>query len=79
MRGTKPRAWAKRKTPHDLFRCDRAHLDFDVGALMAALTATAPPPSRVDARTAFMLCHLIPLANSFIDAYKRDACPPPIT
>ena len=71
--------WAKRKTPHDLFRCDRAHLDFDVGALMAALEATAPPPSRVDARTAFMLCHVIPLANSFIDAYKRDACPPPIT
>lgn len=66
--------FGKRKVPHDLFRCDRAHLDLDVAALLAVLDHPTKLPTTADTRAAFMLCHIIPMMNSFIDAYKRDAC-----
>ena len=31
-------------------------------------------PSTTAVRTAFMLCHIIPMMNSFLTSYKRDAC-----
>jgi hypothetical protein len=31
-------------------------------------------PSRQQVRTAFMLCHLIPLLNRALLSYRRDVC-----
>ena len=66
--------FGKRKVPHDFFSCDRAHLPLDVDHIIDDLRAeTVVKPAKL--RTAFMLCHIIPMMNSFLDTYQRDVCP----
>ena len=31
-------------------------------------------PDRVLVRSAFMLCHIIPMVNAALESYKRDVC-----
>ncbi|KAL7525571.1 hypothetical protein ACHAWF_001421, partial [Thalassiosira exigua] len=72
--------FAKRRIPHDFFRCDGTALKLDVGALLEELASTRRDSSLSDAqrkrrtRTGFMLCHLIPLMNMALSDYKRDVC-----
>ncbi|KAL9181798.1 hypothetical protein ACHAXT_012141 [Thalassiosira profunda] len=63
--------FAKRKVPHDFFRCDGEPLKFDVDALAKELESSA---DRKLLRTGFMLCHLIPLMNMALEDYKSDVC-----
>ena len=46
-------------------------LRFDADAIIGGLGGS---PSTTAVRTAFMLCHIIPMMNSFLASYKRDAC-----
>ena len=66
--------FAKRKVPHDFFRCDGQYLAFDVHPILQELSSIDPPPSKVQIRSAFMICHLIPMMNQALDSYKRDVC-----
>ena len=43
----------------------------DADAIIGGLGGS---PSTTAVRTAFMLCHIIPMMNSFLASYKRDAC-----
>ena len=63
--------FAKRRLAHDFFGCQSEPLAFDADAIIGGLGGT---PSTVATRTAFMLCHIVPLMNSFLASYKRDAC-----
>ena len=63
--------FAKRKVPHDFFRCDGEPLPLDVGALLDMLRKN---PSLVEVRTAFMICNIIPMVNSALEGYKRKVC-----
>jgi len=85
-------AFAKRKMPHDFFRCGGgggappAMLPFDVKALVGHLKSLGSvkrgggrsgadlKTRRQETRTAFMLCHLIPMVNAALVQYKRDVC-----
>ena len=72
--------FAKRKVPHDFFRCDGPPLPFDAPALVLELDAieddaALSPNDRIRrARMGFMLCHIIPLMNMALIDYKRDLC-----
>ena len=72
--------FAKRKVPHDFFRCDGPPLPFDAPALVLELDAieddaALSPNDRITrTRTGFMLCHLIPLMNMALIDYKQDLC-----
>ena len=61
--------FAKRRMAHDFFSCETRPLPFDTAAIAGAVGAKS-----VDARTAFMLCHLIPSMNSFLAEYQRGVC-----
>jgi hypothetical protein len=64
--------FAKRKIPHDFFRCTGGEpLPFDAAKITTGLGAN---PSLTELRTAFMLCHVIPIVNSALASYKRDVC-----
>ncbi|KAL3796724.1 hypothetical protein ACHAW5_010382 [Stephanodiscus triporus] len=72
--------FAKRKVPHDFFRCDGSLLAFDVSAMVKELDSIEDDValSSIDrkrrTRTGFMLCHIIPLMNMALIDYKRDVC-----
>ena len=63
--------FAKHRVPHDFFSCTGSPIPFDAGAIIDSLTEA---PSKTSMRTAFMLCHLIPMVNSALESYKRDVC-----
>ena len=69
--------FAKRKVRHDFFRCDGPPLEFDADALVNELDLAANLTMNEQkklTRTAFMLCHLIPLMNMALNDYKQDVC-----
>lgn len=101
--------FAKRKVPHDFFRCAQREgaegaagggggrhksargtaealsappaisFPFDPGAIVNNVTVTlqeaaGKPKARVTLRTAFMLCHLIPMMNRALAKYQREVC-----
>jgi hypothetical protein len=72
--------FAKRKVPHDFFRCDGSPLAFDVSAIVDELdsieddVALSSIERKRRTRTGFMLCHIIPLMNMALIDYKRDVC-----
>ena len=72
--------FAKRKMPHDFFRCNGIPLELDVDAIMHELDlmevkeGVSENQKKVQMRTAFMLCHLIPLMNMALEEYKLDVC-----
>lgn len=66
--------FAKRKVPHDFFRCDGEYLPFDIDSIMRELSSGIGTLQKTDIRNAFMICHLIPMMNSALDSYKRDVC-----
>jgi hypothetical protein len=57
---------------HDFFQCDGDPLMFDTEAVLKALDSYSN--DKVQKRTAFMICHLIPLMNMALGDYKRDVC-----
>ena len=63
--------YAKRKISHDFFRCNGKPMKFDIEALLNSLDS---PVDKVQKRTAFMICHLIPLLNMALEDYKSDVC-----
>ena len=63
--------FAKRRLDHGFFGCQSEPLRFDADAIIGGLGGS---PSTTAVRTAFMLCHIIPMMNSFLASYKRDAC-----
>ena len=63
--------FAKRRLDHSFFGCQSEPLRFDADAIIGGLGSS---PSTTAVRTAFMLCHIIPMMNSFLASYKRDAC-----
>ena len=63
--------FAKRRLDHGFFGCQTEPLRFDADAIIGGLGGS---PSTTAVRTAFMLCHIIPMMNSFLASYKRDAC-----
>ncbi|KAL7511853.1 hypothetical protein ACHAXN_008975 [Cyclotella atomus] len=63
--------FAKRKMNQDFFRCDGSPLEFDIEKILKALDTSV---GKVQKRTAFMICHLIPLINMALEDYKRDVC-----
>ena len=68
--------FAKHRVPGDFFKCDGAPMPFDAAALVADL-AVHEKGSKLQStplRTAFLLCHLIPLVNRALAAYQRDVC-----
>ena len=69
-------AFAKRKMRHDFFSCGGDPLELDADAIARALAPNADgePPDRVLVRSAFMLCHIIPMVNAALESYKRDVC-----
>ena len=68
-------AFAKRKMRHDFFSCGGDPLELDADAIARALAPTANgEPDRVLVRSAFMLCHIIPMVNAALESYKRDVC-----
>ena len=62
--------FAKRKIDHDFFRCDGEPLEFNIEDILKNRLSI----SKVQKRTAFMICHLIPLMNMALDDYKSDVC-----
>ena len=68
--------FAKRKMPHDFFKCDGEPMPFDEAKLLDFLANNNDNKvkRRQDTRTAFMLCHLIPMVNAALENYKRDVC-----
>ena len=62
--------FAKRKIDHDFFRCDGEPLEFDIEEILNNQLSI----TKVEKRTAFMICHLIPLMNMALDDYKSDVC-----
>lgn len=63
--------FAKHKVAHDFFRCNGELMPLNVSAILAALK---DEPTTVNTRTAFMLCHLIPMVNAGLREYQRSAC-----
>lgn len=72
--------FAKRKIPHDFFRCNGEPMKLDVDKIMEELdsleqnTEASAFRKKVDSRNAFMLCHLIPLLNMALEEYQADVC-----
>lgn len=72
--------FAKRKMPHDFFRCDGLPLKLDVEAMLNELdsvendTRLSRVQKKKQMRTGFMLCHLIPLMNMALEDYIREVC-----
>ena len=66
--------FAKRKVPHDFFRCDGGYLSFDQVTIMNELSVNNEKLKRSEKRSAFMMCHLIPMMNAALDSYKVDVC-----
>ena len=72
--------FAKRKMPHDFFRCGGEPLAFDVDALLSELdtirndSKASATQKKKETRTVFMLCHLIPMMNMALEEYKLDVC-----
>ena len=72
--------FAKRKLPPDFFRCNGSPLNLDVKALVQELDSIQNDASlsekskKKEMRTAFMLCHLIPLMNMALEDYKSVVC-----
>mmetsp|Transcript_57216 Transcript_57216/g.170584 ORF Transcript_57216/g.170584 Transcript_57216/m.170584 type:complete len:154 (+) Transcript_57216:1082-1543(+) len=64
-------SYAKREVAHDFFKCDGEPIRFDVGAMLESLRNET---STVNIRTAFMLCHLIPMVNTALSEYQRSVC-----
>lgn len=62
--------FAKRKIDHDFFRCDGEPLEFNIEDILKNQLSI----TKVQKRTAFMICHLIPLMNMALDDYKSDVC-----
>ena len=65
--------FAKRKIPHDFFRCDGEYLPFHAKRIMSQLSS-GDKLKRSERRSAFMICHLIPTMNAALDVYKKDVC-----
>ena len=72
--------FAKRKMSHDFFKCDGLPLKLDVDAIVNELDSIENDSSlsllqkKKQARTGYMLCHLIPMMNLALDDYKSDVC-----
>ena len=66
-------SFAKRRVKHNFFNCREQPLAFDPTAIVGNLSDMSMSPT--DTRAAFMICHLIPMMNSFLSAYQRDVCP----
>jgi len=70
--------FAKRKIPHDFFNCDREPLQFDIDIILHELdmllndhSELSENQKKIQRRTAYMICHLIPLTNLALREYKR--------
>mmetsp|Transcript_27037 Transcript_27037/g.79902 ORF Transcript_27037/g.79902 Transcript_27037/m.79902 type:complete len:296 (+) Transcript_27037:622-1509(+) len=63
--------FAKHKVAHDFFKCNGEPMHLDVSAILESLKNDS---SNVKIRTAFMLCHLIPIVNTGLREYQRSAC-----
>ena len=70
--------FAKRKIPHDFFNCDGEPLKFDIDIILHELDMLLDHSSKlseiqkkIQRRTAYMICHLIPLMNLALREYKR--------
>lgn len=68
--------FAKHKVPGDFFKCDGEPMPFDAATLIADLEAhqKGTKEHSTSLRVAFLLCHLIPLANRALTAYQKDVC-----
>ena len=69
--------FAKRKIPHDFFRCDGTPMKFDIYAIMRELdsieeSGLSGNQRKVKLRMAYMICHLTPLMNLALAEYKVD-------
>jgi len=64
--------FAKRRIPHDFFKCDGDFLDFDPALVVSESGGSEASSAAV--REAFMLCHLIPVVNLALKNYKQDMC-----
>jgi hypothetical protein len=73
-------SFGKRRIAHDFFRCDGSPLYFDASALVRELDIIEDNPAlsliekKIQTRTGFMLCHIIPLMNMALIEYKLDVC-----
>ena len=74
-------AFAKRKIQHDFFNCNGEALKFDVDIILHELdmlldhnssSELSENQKKIQRRTAYMICHLIPLMNLALKEYKRD-------
>ncbi len=72
--------FAKRKIPHDFFRCNGEPMKLDVDKIMQELDVLERKKDvsefrkTVDSRNAFMLCHLVPLLNTALEEYQSVVC-----
>ena len=72
--------YAKRKMAHDFFRCDGVPLKLDLEVILNQLDSVendARLPAaqkKKQMRTAFMICHMIPLMNMALKDYQEDTC-----
>ena len=70
--------FAKRKIPHDFFKCEGEPLNFDIYGILKELnslendSALSDSQKKVQRRTAYMICHIIPLMNIALEEYKID-------
>jgi len=70
--------FAKRKMPHDFFRCNGEPLNFDVEVLLRELDSIenngrlSETEKKKQVRAGFMVCHLVPLMNMALADYKVD-------
>jgi len=72
--------FAKRKIPHDFFNCDGEPLKFDVDIILHEVdmlldngsSELSENQKKIQRRTAYMICHLIPLMNLALKEHKRD-------
>lgn len=69
--------FAKRKIPHEFFRCDGAPMKFDIDAIMRELdsieeSGLSGNQRKVKLRMAYMICHLTTLMNLALAEYKVD-------
>ena len=65
-------AFLKRKIEHDFFKCGGSPMPFDIKKILARLKQ--PPVTSETLRTAFMLCHLVPMVNAALAIYQQEVC-----
>jgi len=71
--------FTKRKIQHDFFNCDGEPLKFDIHIILHELDVLLNDSSselsenqkKIQRRTAYMICHLIPLTNLALREYNE--------